>query len=177
MLRGGGFQQCTHRRNLPAVASTQFAGTSLRFAINAVVPDLQRSAGRFTAAVQLGFIAGTLVFAPVVVAERFSPRRGFPTCRLRVVGGNDRRFLGARDRMAAGAGVAVGGGGAGDRGVVLTGVVAGGGMGCGLRSPGASQRSLPLSLNGHFRAVAAVSLRGFRRINRRPRVLLATLGA
>lgn len=77
------------RRILPAVALSQFAGTSLWFAINAVMPDLQRSAGLpaattgwLTAAVQLGFIAGTLGFALLAVADRFSPRRVFLACTL-----------------------------------------------------------------------------------------------
>ena len=77
------------RRILPAVALSQFAGTSLWFAINAVLPDLQRSAGLpasaagwLTAAVQLGFIAGTMVFALLSVADRFSPRLVFLSCAL-----------------------------------------------------------------------------------------------
>ena len=77
------------RRILPAVALSQFAGTSVWFAINAVLPDLQRSAtlppasaGWLTAAVQLGFIAGTLVFALLAVADRFSPRLVFLACSL-----------------------------------------------------------------------------------------------
>lgn len=77
------------RRILPAIAASQFAGTSLWFAINAVLPDLQRSAGLpvaaggwLTAAVQLGFIVGTLVFALLAVADRFSPRLVFLACSL-----------------------------------------------------------------------------------------------
>ena len=77
------------RRILPAVALSQFAGTSLWFAINAVMPELQRSAalpdaatGWLTAAVQLGFIAGTLVFALLAVADRYSPRLVFLVCSL-----------------------------------------------------------------------------------------------
>lgn len=77
------------RRILPAIALSQLAGTSLWFAINAVMPDLQRGAalppsavGWLTAAVQLGFIAGTLVFALLAVADRFSPRRVFLICSL-----------------------------------------------------------------------------------------------
>ena len=77
------------RRILPTIALSQFAGTSLWFAINAVLPDLQRSAalpaasaGWLTAAVQLGFIAGTLVFALLAVADRFSPRLVFLACSL-----------------------------------------------------------------------------------------------
>src|SRR5215207_3922349 len=48
------------------------------------MPDLQRSAGLpasaagdITIAVQLGFIAGTLVFAWLAIADRFSPRLVF----------------------------------------------------------------------------------------------------
>ena len=77
------------RRILPAIALSQFAGTSLWFAINAVMADLQRGSnlpdaavGWFTAAVQLGFIAGTLGFAMVGVADRFSPRLVFLACSL-----------------------------------------------------------------------------------------------
>ena len=77
------------RRILPAIALSQLAGTSLWFAINAVMPDLQRDAalpasavGWLTAAIQLGFIAGTLAFALLAVADRFSPRLVFLTCAL-----------------------------------------------------------------------------------------------
>lgn len=69
---------------LPAIAISQFAGTSLWFAGNAVMPDLQRTAGfppealgNMTAAVQLGFIAGTLVFALLTIADLYSPRKVF----------------------------------------------------------------------------------------------------
>jgi MFS family permease len=68
-------------RILPTIVISQFAATSLWFAGNAVMPDLQRSAGlpasalgNITIAVQLGFIAGTLVFAWLALADRFSPR-------------------------------------------------------------------------------------------------------
>jgi len=77
------------RRILPAIAVSQFAGTSLWFAINAVVPDLQRQAGLpdtaagwLTGAVQLGFIAGTFAFALLAIADRFSPRLVFLVCTL-----------------------------------------------------------------------------------------------
>jgi MFS transporter, DHA1 family, inner membrane transport protein len=77
------------RRILPAIALSQFAGTSLWFAINAVMADLQRESGLpdaavgwFTAAVQLGFIAGTLGFALWTIADRFSPRLVFLSCSL-----------------------------------------------------------------------------------------------
>lgn len=69
---------------LPVIAAAQFAGTSIWFAINAVMADLQREAGLpagavgwLTSAVQLGFIAGTFAFALLSIADRFSPRRVF----------------------------------------------------------------------------------------------------
>jgi MFS transporter, DHA1 family, inner membrane transport protein len=75
------------RHILPVIALSQFAGTSLWFAINAVMADLQRDTGLpasavgwFTAAVQLGFIVGTLTFALWGIADRFSPRRVFMIC-------------------------------------------------------------------------------------------------
>lgn len=74
----------TPRHILPVIALSQFAGTSLWFAINAVMADLQRDAalpdgavGWLTSAVQLGFIAGTFVFALLAIADRFSPRLVF----------------------------------------------------------------------------------------------------
>ena len=77
------------KRILPAIVLSQLAGTSLWFAINAVMPDLQRdwqlpaaAVGALTSAVQAGFIAGTLVFALLTVADRFSPRWLFLLCAL-----------------------------------------------------------------------------------------------
>ena len=76
-------------RILPVIILSQFAGTSLWFAGNAVLPDLQESwdlppgaLGDITAAVQLGFIAGTLVFAISALSDRFSPRLIFLACAL-----------------------------------------------------------------------------------------------
>ena len=66
---------------------SQFAGGSLWFAANAVLGDLQRAwqlpqdaLGYVTSAVQLGFIAGTLAFAFLAIADRFSPRLVFLAC-------------------------------------------------------------------------------------------------
>lgn len=77
------------KRILPAIVLSQLAGTSLWFAINAVMPELQRdwqlpaaAVGTLTSAVQAGFIAGTLVFALLTVADRYSPRRVFLFCSL-----------------------------------------------------------------------------------------------
>jgi MFS family permease len=75
------------RRVLPVIVCSQFAGTSLWFATNAVMPDLQRdwglsgaAVGTLTSAVQLGFVAGTLVFALLMVADRYPPTRVFLAC-------------------------------------------------------------------------------------------------
>jgi len=76
-------------RILPLIIFSQFTGTSLWFAGNAVLLDLQHdwglaqdSLGHVTSAVQLGFIAGTLLFAYLVIADRFSPRLVFFYCSL-----------------------------------------------------------------------------------------------
>jgi MFS family permease len=74
---------------LPVIIFSQFAGTSLWFAGNAVLGDLQRqwglaaeALGYVTSAVQLGFIAGTLVFAFFAVSDRVSPRIVFFVCSM-----------------------------------------------------------------------------------------------
>ena len=104
------------RRVLPVIVLSQFAGTSLWFAVNAVMPDLQRSFGwpaaavaTLTSAVQLGFIAGTLVFALLAVADRFSPRTVFLACgaRRRALCNAGRRAARRRLRRAAGAGASL----------------------------------------------------------------------
>ena len=74
---------------LPAIIFSQFSGTSLWFAGNAVLSDLQRqwglsaeAVGYMTSAVQFGFIAGTLTFAVLAIADRYSPRLVFFACSL-----------------------------------------------------------------------------------------------
>ena len=74
---------------LPVIILSQFTGTSLWFSGNAVVLDLQRdwglsahAIGYTTSAVQLGFVCGTLLFAFLVIADRFSPRRVFFVCSI-----------------------------------------------------------------------------------------------
>lgn len=76
-------------RILPVIVLSQFAGTSLWFAVNAVMPDLQQdwglpaaALGTLTSAVQLGFVAGTLVFALLMLADRFPPALVFLACSL-----------------------------------------------------------------------------------------------
>jgi len=69
---------------LPFIVLSQFAGTSLWFAGNAILPELkqalhlsQYAISLVTSAVMLGFIAGTLVFAFFSLADRFSPVKLF----------------------------------------------------------------------------------------------------
>lgn len=77
------------RRILPVIVLSQFAGTSLWFAVNAVLPDLQArwnlpatALATVTSAVQLGFVAGTLVFSLLMLADRVAPTRVFLACSL-----------------------------------------------------------------------------------------------
>jgi MFS family permease len=69
---------------LPVIVISQFCCTSLWFAGNAVMDalvtnfNLNGSAlGHLTSAVQFGFIVGTLVFAILTIADRFSPSKIF----------------------------------------------------------------------------------------------------
>ncbi len=69
---------------LPAIVLAQLGGVSSWFAVNAVMPDLEAAFGwppsavaTLTSALQGGFIAGTLVFALLAVADRFAPRAVF----------------------------------------------------------------------------------------------------
>ena len=77
------------RHILPIIVFAQFTGTSLWFAGNAVVDDLiaelnllEMFVGFITMAVQSGFIIGTLVFAFINLADRFSPVKVFLICSL-----------------------------------------------------------------------------------------------
>lgn len=74
---------------LPVIVFAQFAGTSLWFAGNAVVTDLAQElslaeifVGYITMAVQAGFISGTLLFAILTIADRYSPVLIFLFCSL-----------------------------------------------------------------------------------------------
>ena len=65
---------------LPVIVLAQFAGTSLWFAGNAILPDIQRqlgihtnATGTITSFVQFGFIIGTLLFSILAIADRFKP--------------------------------------------------------------------------------------------------------
>ncbi|WP_027857224.1 MFS transporter [Marinobacterium jannaschii] len=75
------------RHILPLLVLAQFLGTSGWFAGNAVLPDLQLAWGLddqavapLTNSVQLGFIAGALLFAVLALADRIPPARLFFVC-------------------------------------------------------------------------------------------------
>jgi len=72
------------RHLLPVLVLAQLLGVSPWFAVNAVMGDLQRAqgfnpqaVGTLSAGIQLGFIAGTLVFALTALADRYAARRVF----------------------------------------------------------------------------------------------------
>jgi len=72
------------RSILPLIVIAQFFCTSLWFAGNAVMPQLvdqfeltPGALGHLTSAVQLGFIFGTLLFAILSFADRYSPSKVF----------------------------------------------------------------------------------------------------
>ena len=69
---------------LPVIIISQFCCTSLWFAGNGVIDDLVTNfdlnvsaLGHLTSAVQFGFIIGTLIFAILTIADRFSPSKVF----------------------------------------------------------------------------------------------------
>jgi MFS family permease len=75
------------RHPIAWIVVAQLLGTSLWFSANAAADDLMRlwalnaaDIGRLTNAVQIGFIAGTLVFAFSGVADRFAASRIFAVC-------------------------------------------------------------------------------------------------
>ncbi len=72
---------------LPIIIIAQFFCTSLWFAGNAVIDDLATQfnagfniLGYLISFVQFGFIIGTLTFALITIADRFSPSRIFMIC-------------------------------------------------------------------------------------------------
>lgn len=69
---------------LPVIVFSQFCCTSLWFAGNGVINDLVinfdlgvSALGHLTSAVQFGFIIGTLIFAILTIADRYSPSKVF----------------------------------------------------------------------------------------------------
>lgn len=74
---------------IPIIVFAQFVCTSIWFAGNAIIPDLQNefhltnyAVGNLTSSVQFGFIIGTLIFALLSVSDRFSPSKIFFICAL-----------------------------------------------------------------------------------------------
>ena len=74
---------------LPLIMVSQLLGTTLWFSGNAILGPLQvkfhlgtGAAGSITSSVQFGFIAGTLLFAFMTLADRFSPRVVFFVCSV-----------------------------------------------------------------------------------------------
>ena len=81
------------RRVLPTIVLAQLLGTAPWFAVNAVMPQLRADYGwpdaalaTLSSAIQWGFIAGTLVFALLALADRHSARRVFLVCALAAAG-------------------------------------------------------------------------------------------
>lgn len=77
------------KQPLPAIVLAQLFGTSLWFSANSAADDLMRAwgiaaadIGTLTNAVQLGFIAGTLIFAVTGLADRFAASRIFAVCAV-----------------------------------------------------------------------------------------------
>ena len=100
-------QTAVPRHVLPVLVTAQFAGTSLWFAVNAVMPDLQRelgwpaaAVGTLTSGLQFGFIVGTLVFALLAIADRFSARHVFLLCSLAGAAGTVGAWAMVRDYSA-----------------------------------------------------------------------------
>ena len=80
---------------LPIIVVSQFFCTSLWFAGNGVMSDLMAhfnleevALGYLTSSVQLGFIFGTLIFALLSFADRFSPSKLFFICAVLGAGFN-----------------------------------------------------------------------------------------
>jgi MFS family permease len=77
------------KRILPTIVIAQFFCTSVWFAGNAIMGDIAKQLhlepaylGHLTSAVQLGFILGTLIFAILSIADRFSPVKVFFSCAI-----------------------------------------------------------------------------------------------
>lgn len=74
---------------LPIIVIAQFFCTSVWFAGNVAIVDLATNIKQDTnllahlsSAVQIGFITGTLLFAVMAIADRFSPSRVFFSCAI-----------------------------------------------------------------------------------------------
>lgn len=74
---------------LPTIVLSQFCCTSLWFASNGVINELianfhltADTLGHLTSSIQFGFISGTLTFAILTIADRFSPSKTFFICAI-----------------------------------------------------------------------------------------------
>ncbi|MBT8220759.1 MAG: MFS transporter [Bacteroidia bacterium] len=74
---------------LAIIVFAQFCCTSLWFGGNAIMNDLvgqfglkESALGHLTSSVQFGFITGTLIFAILTIADRFSPSKVFFFCAI-----------------------------------------------------------------------------------------------
>jgi MFS family permease len=74
---------------LPSIVIAQFCCTSLWFAGNGVINELvinfslnESAMSHLTSTIQFGFITGTLLFALMTIADRFSPSKVFFVCAL-----------------------------------------------------------------------------------------------
>ena len=79
----------SQKKILPFIVFSQFAGTSLWFAGNAILPQIQtawrlpsNAVAQVTTAVMLGFILGTLAFALLSIADRFKASKVFMICSI-----------------------------------------------------------------------------------------------
>ena len=77
------------KRILPTIVIAQFCCTALWFAGNGIIGDLitdfnlpNSAIGHLTSSVQFGFIIGTLIFAILSIADRFSPSLVFFCCAI-----------------------------------------------------------------------------------------------
>jgi hypothetical protein len=98
------------RLAIAAIVVAEFFGTSLWFTANAAAADLGLAwglttgdLGTLTAAVQLGFIGGTLVFALSGLADRFPASRIFAACAVAGALANAGLALAAHGVVAAAA--------------------------------------------------------------------------
>lgn len=87
--------QTVPKRILPAIVFSQFAGTSLWFAGNAVISQLtfdgleaEGAVADITSAVMFGFIIGTFTFALLSIADRFKPSYVFLASAILGAGAN-----------------------------------------------------------------------------------------
>jgi len=75
------------KRILYFIVFSQFACTSVWFAVNAIMPELiakfsvsENSMGVFTSAIQFGFIIGTLIFALWAIPDKYKATKIFMVC-------------------------------------------------------------------------------------------------